>query len=355
MDDAQTLRAVAARFRIDGTFVDAQRYGAGHINDTFVGSFARGDTVVHYVHQRINEHVFGDVPALMTNIERVTEHIRARGGVALRLVLARGGETFVTDDAGRHWRTYDFVERTRTYDWTDSPARAYEAAHAFGEFSRCLSDLPQPPLRETIAHFHDAAYRFAQLRESARADTQGRALTAAEEIRFAFDREAIANALPRVPPRVAHNDTKINNVLFDDRDRAVCIVDLDTVMPGSVFADFGDLVRTATATAAEDERDLERVDVRVDLFEAVSEGFARGVGGVLLREEREHAFEAGTVTTLEQGVRFLTDYLNGDRYFRVARPTHNLERARTQFALLRSLERRRSELERIARNAFGAT
>ncbi|MGH7738345.1 MAG: phosphotransferase enzyme family protein [Candidatus Tyrphobacter sp.] len=351
---ADALRSVVGRFAIDGIFSGARRHGAGRVNDTFVGTFVHAGTVRRYVHQRINERAFRNVEALMENVERVTAHLREkdRAPRTLTLVPTSDGATHVADGFGGHWRTYEFIEDAASYDVAESPGRAYEAARAFGDFSRRLLDLKDPPLHETIPRFHDTEYRVARLVESAHADAHGRAAHAVAEMQFALDRRALAHVLPVLAPRVVHNDTKIDNVLFDARGRAICVVDLDTVMPGSIFSDFGDLVRTAAASAPEDEPHLDEVVIRADLFEAVASGFAQGLGDALERDAREHMLDAAEVITFEQGVRFLTDHLDGDRYYGGVTSGQNLHRARVQFALLRSMEEQRGDLGGIARRAF---
>jgi Ser/Thr protein kinase RdoA (MazF antagonist) len=352
---------VARAFAIDGRFVSAERYGSGHINDTWAAAFERGGERVRYLVQRLNLHVFADPDALVANVARVTAHLRRKladagtGDVerrVLALVPARAGGLLHRDAAGGAWRAYVFIEGARSHDRAATPGLAREAARAFGSFQRLLLDYDGPRLHATLPGFHDTRRRLAALREVLARDAHGRAAQARAEIDFALAREALAgrlldlHAAGKLPERVTHNDTKINNVLIDDATgEGVCVIDLDTVMLGLSLYDFGDLVRTAALTAAEDETDLARVEVDVALFAAVARGWSEALGDALLPLEREHLLAAGQLITFETGLRFLTDHLDGDLYFRIHRPGHNLDRCRTQFALLRSLEAREDELQ----------
>ncbi|RMF71661.1 MAG: aminoglycoside phosphotransferase family protein, partial [Planctomycetota bacterium] len=256
---------------------------------------------------------------------------------------------------GRVWRMYHFIEGTRTFTSPRSSAQATAAARAFGEFQALLADLPSPPLHETIPHFHDTPRRFAALRTSIADDAHRRAANAADEIAFCLAREASAGLLTdlhrrgAIPQRIVHNDAKISNVLFDDAGReAICVVDLDTVMPGLSLYDFGDMVRSMACSAAEDERDLSRVEVSPERFAALAAGYLEATGNLLVPAEREHLVDAARIITLEQGVRFLTDYLDGDRYYQTKRLNHNLDRCRTQLKLVASIERQAATLRRAA-------
>ncbi len=368
MDDVEEFIASVARgFCIPGTLVEAQRYGNGHINDTFLATYACRDGYERFIHQRINGAVFPDIPALMDNIGRVTRHVseklRSKGRDdlqrrALTLIPTNEGGDALCDEAGRYWRTYIFVERARTYDVVKSPAQAYEAAKAFGEFSRLLSDLPAPRLNDTIPDFHNTGKRFGALLDAIGSDRQNRALEAKPEIAFALQYESLADALECVgrvhdiPRRATHNDTKLNNVMIDDATgEGICVIDLDTVMPGLSLCDFGDMARTATMPVPEDERDLSQVKVQFDNFEAIVRGFMAGTGDLLHRSERENLLTAAMVITFETGIRFLADFLKGDVYFRVHRYAQNLDRARTQFALVRSFERNAHALRRCVEAA----
>ncbi len=359
MTEAARIRAVAREFAFSGEFAGAARWGSGHIQESYCVECGDGAARRRYLLQRMNRTVFHDVPVLMENIRRVTEHIaeRVQGHAdaerrVLRLVRTRDGRLWHEEPEGACWRAYRMMERVRSFETVTSPEQAMEAARAFGEFQAHLADLPPPRLAETIPDFHNTPKRLAVLEEAIRADAAGRAASAQAEIAFALSRRGLAGALVTagLPERIVHNDTKLNNVLFDEASgRALCVIDLDTVMPGLAPCDFGDMVRTATCGAAEDERDLTKVAMQLTLFEALLRGYVSAAGGFLTRAERSLLAVAGLVITYEQGIRFLTDDLAGDRYYRVHRERHNLDRCRTQFALLASMERQEAAMERLVR------
>lgn len=359
------LAAVAQAFPLLGRFRHGAPYGSGHINDTFAVEYDQAGKAVRYILQRINRRIFQDVPALMENIARVTAHAAARAERradndasrrALQLVRTWEGLTWHRDSAGDAWRCYLFIEKARTYDVIETPQQAREAARAFGTFQQMLTDLPGGRLHETIPYFHHTRRRFEALRSAVEADVAQRRRAVEEEIRFAFDREATVDTLRElqergdIPERVTHNDTKLNNVMIDDETQeGVCVIDLDTVMPGLVLHDFGDMVRSATNSAAEDEKDLSRIDVRLPIFEALVEGYLSSTASFLNEAECAHLVLGGRLMTYEVGIRFLTDFLQGDIYFKTKRPDHNLDRARNQFALLRRMEERTPEMEAAVR------
>ncbi|HTV01562.1 MAG TPA: aminoglycoside phosphotransferase family protein [Luteitalea sp.] len=357
------LRAIGAQFELPGAFVEARRHGTGHINDTYAATYAQGGCHVRYIHQRINTHVFRRPEQLMANVSRVLAH--AGGQLAdapdadrrtLTLVPARDGAHWVHDEAGEVWRTYLFIERAHTIDVLETPAQAETAAAAFGRFQRQLADLPGTRLFDTIPDFHHTRRRFDALVASIDADVAGRAHLAREPIGVAMAHEADvdrllnAAAAGELPERVTHNDTKINNVMLDDASgAALCVVDLDTTMPGLAAYDFGDMVRTATNAAAEDEPDVTRVASRPAFFEALVRGYLAEAGAFLCAAEVDVLAFSGQLLALEQGIRFLTDYLQGDTYYRIHRPSQNLERARAQFALMASIERQQDAYAAIVR------
>lgn len=359
--------ALGRAFALQGEVVAAVPHGSGHINDTFAVTVSQAGTPVRYVFQRINQRIFTHVPALMDNIVRVTSHQRTRLAAtvtpdasrrALTVVPARDGQPFVRDEQGAWWRAYLFIEHALTYDKIESTDQARTAARAFGEFQRLLADLPGGRLHETIPNFHDTPRRYANFEAAAQADSVGRASTCADDLAFARSRAPLARKLADlldaglVPERVTHNDTKLNNVMLDNATgEGVCVIDLDTVMPGLSLYDFGDMVRSATNAAAEDEADLTRVVARPEIFAALAEGFLAGAGSALNDVERAHLVTAGQVITYEIGLRFLTDHLQGDVYFKIKRAGHNLDRARNQFALLRSMEAQSAAFERIVDSA----
>ncbi len=358
------LKDLAARFAISGSCVEAGPLGSGHINETFMACFERGLGRQRYVFQRINRQVFPDPEGVMDNLQRILEHQHATllaekapdaSRRALRLVPARSGEAWWRDAGGEIWRCFDYIEGAVSFDIVQNPAQAREAAFAFGTFQRQLRDLPPPRLRETIPGFHDTRRRWRNLVAAVEADVANRAAGAKREIELALQRESLAAALLArqaagdLRERIVHNDTKLNNVLLDERTgEALCVIDLDTTMPGLSAWDFGDLVRSAAHRAAEDEADPEKAAVDRDLFAALVEGWKAALGPDLSPQETGCLVLGAQVITLECGLRFLADHLAGDRYFRTSRPGQNLDRCRMHWALLRSLEQRAGELEAIA-------
>ena len=348
------VRAVARHFRILGEFLSAEPYGTGHINDTYRVAFDLGGTSVRYIFQRINEKVFKNPVAVMENIERVTSHIRDRltgerepGRSVLTLIPTCDDRFWHRDERGNFWRAYIFVEKARTYDMVEFTEQAFAAAKAFGAFQRHLVDLPTPRLHDTIPGFHDTPGRFARLEKAIEADAANRAKLARAEIQFASRQKWITTCLLNagLPERVTHNDTKLNNVMLDDATGdGICVIDLDTVMPGLVAYDFGDMVRTTTSLAKEDETDLSRVEMQFHLYEALVRSYLTFANGFLTKAEKQSLASAGKVVTLEIGIRFLTDFLEGDTYFKVHREGQNLDRCRTQFKLVESIEKQEERM-----------
>lgn len=321
--------------------------------------YLSGHTTPSYFLQRLNPTVFPDPARVMENIARVTEHLethRRNGGARLEtlaLIRTGGGDAWL-EEKGALWRMYRYVAGAHAIQFGSRPADVREAAAAFGEFARLLSDYRGPALHETIAGFHDTRARLARFQDAVRTDSARRSSNARVEVDGALARADLARVLPRflasgeVPVRIAHNDAKLPNVLFDDATLAArCVVDLDTVMPGSLLHDFGDMVRSMTTATDEDEPDLSKVGVRIPLFEAVAAGFIPEVRAVLTPRERALLFHAGALITFEQAIRFLTDHLEGDRYYRVSDPDQNLRRARTQLRHLDTLIAARDQLEAI--------
>ncbi len=358
----EPLREVAQAFEIPGRWVSSTRFGSGHINETFLAVFEHGGETTRWVQQRINRKVFSEPEKLMENVVRVTEHQHRalrRSGVAdperraLRLVSARRGGFSWRDAAGETWRTWHFIEGATSHDVIRSQDDARAAAAAFGLFQEQLADLSGPRLHETIPRFHDARARLEALVDAARDDSHGRLGACREEFAFVLAREPMVGRLLDLhakgilPERITHNDTKLNNVLLDDRTgEALCVIDLDTVMPGLVLHDFGDLVRTAVSPTAEDERDLSKIELRPPMFAALAEGYLGAARFLTPAETAELAF-SGLLVTLVIGIRFLTDHLRGDGYFRIHREGHNLDRCRAQLRLVESMERQRETMEEI--------
>jgi aminoglycoside phosphotransferase (APT) family kinase protein len=349
-----------AEFDLAGSYLESRPFGGGHINDTFVAAFSQAGTRVRYLFQRINHRIFKDPVGLMENICRVTQEQQrqlAAAGVkdasrrSLRVVSSAGGRPYVRDEQGSYWRCYLFIEGARTYDVITSPRQAFEAARAFGAFQKLAAQLPGARLHETIADFHHTRARFERLREVADLDSRQRLERAAPEWAFIRQREAMTDVLldlqaqGAIPERVTHNDTKLNNVMIDDAtELGICVIDLDTVMPGLALYDFGDMVRTATSPVAEDEADASKVRVQVPMFEALAKGYLSSAGSFLNEAEKGHLVFSGKLIALEIGMRFLTDYLEGDVYFKTTQPDHNLIRCRTQLALVESIEAHESDL-----------
>ena len=357
MKSTHNLRAVARQFSIEGEFLHAGPYGSGHINDTYCVVFNQGGTRVRYLCQRINHNIFKNPVALMENVQRVTAHLGKKSAGqpdesrrGLTLVPARDGAAFHRDADGNVWRTYIFIERARTFDAVESTAQAFQAAQAFGQFQKLLADLPAPRLHDTIPDFHHTPKRFAQFEKALAADAANRAARAKPEIQFTLRYQAICSALldAKLPERVTHNDTKLNNVLLDDATGAgICVIDLDTVMPGLALYDFGDMVRTTTSPAKEDERDLSKVTMQFPMFEALARGYLSSAAEFLTPAEKKFLPLSGKLITFENGIRFLTDFLDGDVYYKVHRENHNLDRCRTQFKLVESIAQQAEKMNQF--------
>jgi len=357
MSREHNIEAVARQFQMGGELVSAAPYGAGHINDTYCVTLHDKGLPGRYILQRINHSVFQNPIAVMENIQRVTSHLAAkvlfepeRDRLVLSLVPARDGPTWHVDSDGNYWRAYRFIEEAHSYDAIETDEQAFEGAKAIGRFQQLLVDLPAPRLHETIKNFHNTPMRFKALEDAIATDLAGRVREAGPEIEFGLSRKAIGSILleANLPERITHNDTKFNNVLIDDATgQGICVIDLDTVMPGLALHDFGDLVRTATSAAQEDERDLSKVTMQLSMFEALVRGYLSSAGGFLTKEEKQYLVFSGKLMTFEQGIRFLTDFLSGDAYYKVHRKEQNLDRCRTQFKLMDSIERQEAEMSRI--------
>ncbi len=361
MTDYENVLEIGNQFQIPGELVGFETFGSGHINDTFVIHYKENGNVVSYTLQRINHDIFTNPPATMENIRRITSHIQKKiteSGCplskSLQLVLTRKGENYFLDRHGHYWRIYYFIPNARTFEVIDFPEQAYEAAKSFANFACLLADLPGGRLNETIPDFHNTPKRYEAFVKVVTEDPFGRAASAQQNIEFALERQEEAGTLLKlhaageIPERITHNDTKINNVLFDDRiNRGICVIDLDTVMPGLTLYDFGDMVRTCTSPAEEDETDLDKVEMRIEMFEALVRGYLETASELLTPAEKAMLPFAGKLICLEQGVRFLTDYLQGDTYYKIKRKHHNLERARNQFKLVQSIEHQMPEMEKL--------
>lgn len=358
------LTPIAAAFGLQGTLERTEEICNGNINRTYeVTVCERGSSdSQRYIFQRLNTYVFQRPCEVMNNILAVTEHIKKRlclrDGSHERRVLSflttSEGKPYVDDPEQGFWRAYRFVDHARTYNLIENPYYFREAGLAFGEFQGLLSDFPARSLTETIPHFHNTAKRMRDFRQALDEDRAGRAAEIRRETEYLLENEEQTGELVRmldsgvIPYRVTHNDTKINNVLFDTvTDRAICVIDLDTVMPGASAYDFGDAVRSGASTAEEDEENLDKVSFSLELFEQFTEGFLNGTAGLLTSAEIDVLPLGAKILTLELASRFLADYLNGDIYFKVTKPRHNLIRARTQIELAKDIEKKYSRMQEI--------
>ena len=350
------MEEIALQFALDGSPISCRIFGEGHVNRTYRIVTDHGK---HYILQHVSGTAFHDVPGLMENVARVTE-VLARNSAdpreSLRLISTYDGVNWVRDREGEYWRVYEFVEDSLCLQAAESPADFYESAVAFGRFQHMLRDFPIDTLHETIPNFHNTPDRFRIFHETLAADPCGRAADVKREIDFFLAREEESGALQamresgELPLRVTHNDTKLNNVLLDAATRkALCVIDLDTVMPGLVAYDFGDAIRFGASTGAEDEKDLSKIEMDLSLFATFADGFIPACGGLTPREIETLPLGA-KLMTLECGLRFLTDYLDGDHYFGIARPEHNLDRARTQIKLVEDMEAKWDAMQAVIQN-----
>ena len=353
----QKLRDIGSKFVIHGEYISSEPYGSGHINDTFVVTYDQGGTFVRYIFQRINHTIFKDPEALMDNIVRVTNHQRSKcldsepSRRAMTVIDTIDGGPCLHDVEGDFWRVYIMIEKARTYDVLESSEQAFQAAKAFGEFQKQLVDIPGGRLNETIPDFHNTPKRFDNFTQALDADIENRAKFAEDEVAFFLSKREMAskllelNAKGFIPERITHNDTKLNNVMIDDATgEGLCVIDLDTVMPGLALYDFGDMVRTGTSPAEEDEVDLSKVTMRMEMFQALAGGYLSSASDFLTETEIEYLPFSGKLITYEIGLRFITDFLQGDIYFKTHRENHNLDRCRTQMALVRSIEEQEEDM-----------
>ena len=344
--------AIQRQFCLDAEPASCTPHGCGHINRTYLVATAGGRC---YILQKINHHTFRDVAGLMENIELVTEHLRRKSPdprSVLTLIRTKDGKSYLEADDG-YWRVFRFVEDSICLQQPESDADFYESAVGFGTFQQLLSDFPAEKLHETIPNFHNTPDRYRAFHETLTRDPMHRAAQVQPEIEFALARQAematLQNALDagELPLRVTHNDTKLNNVLFDAKTRkALCIIDLDTVMPGSALYDYGDSIRFGAATAAEDERELDKMEMSLERFRVFTRGYVRACPG-LTQKELELLPLGAKVMTMECGVRFLTDHIDGDNYFSIHREGQNLDRAHTQFKLVADMERKWDKMKEI--------
>lgn len=354
MDIKNQIDLVIQKFDLQGDIIRKDTLEKGHINDTFcIECKLDNNSIKRYILQRINTNIFKNIDELMENVFNVTSHLKKKilensGDVereTLSIIKTKDGKNYYKSDEGDYWRLYNFIEDSITYDLVENVQDFYESAVAFGNFQMLLSDFPANILHETIPNFHNTVDRLDKLKEAIKNDAVDRVKDVKEEIDFVLNREKdchiICDLLDKneIPLRVTHNDTKLNNILIDNKTKkAICVIDLDTVMPGTVLNDFGDSIRFGASTALEDEKDLSKVECSMELFEAYTKGFIEGVKGKLTDKEKEMLPMGAKLMTLECGIRFLTDYIQGDTYFKVSREGHNLDRARTQFKLVLDME-----------------
>lgn len=348
------IKEIIKQFDFSGEVLSVSKYGNGHINDTYLLEVEFNSKEYRYILQRINDNVFRDPASLMNNFAAVTEYladiITKEGGdpdrETLNVIKTSSGKNYFLTDDGRYFRMVHFVSDSVSYDRVETPEQFYECAVAFGDFQYKLRDFPAEQLVETIVNFHNTPDRFRQFKEAVLKDAFKRVAEVGAEIEFVQKREEFCGlfererAAGRLPLRVTHNDTKLNNILFDkNTNKPICIIDLDTIMPGYAINDFGDSIRFGATTAAEDEENLDLVNFDISLYELYLKGFIEGVRGGLTEREVELLPESAIMMTLECGMRFLTDYLSGDTYFKVSREKHNLIRARNQFKLVSDMEK----------------
>ena len=342
------------QFRYEGVLIDERPYGSGHINDTYLLTFEIAEMgTIKVILQRMNKNIFTKPIELMENILNVTSYLRKKiienGGdpdrETLNVIRTVDNMPYFVDSEGEYWRSYKFITDATSYDQVESPEDFYQSAVAFGNFQRLLAEYPAETLHETIEGFHDTKARFQVFKKAVEDDVCGRAASVQKEIQFVLEHEHLANVFAdllekkEIPLRVTHNDTKLNNIMIDNKTRkGICVIDLDTVMPGLAMNDFGDSIRFGASTATEDEQDLSKVSCDMELFDLYAKGFIEGCGGKLTEKEIDLMPTGAMVMTFECGMRFLTDYLQVDTYFKIHRENHNLDRCRTQFKLVKDME-----------------
>ncbi|MES0362268.1 MAG: aminoglycoside phosphotransferase family protein [Anaerolineales bacterium] len=356
------FKEIVQHFEFEGDFSSAISYGTGHINDTYIASFEDNGSTRRYILQRINHHIFLNPEGMMKNIEAVTAHLGRRietaGGdpqrEALTLIPTVEENSYFLTEQGDYWRGYLFINNARTYEVVENLDHVYNAAKAFGNFQNLLSDYPSEKLIETIPYFHNTRKRYQDFIEAVEREEVNRAKSSEPEIEFVLHREKDTSVLidllaqGELPERITHNDTKFNNVMIDNETGAgVCVIDLDTVMPGLSLYDFGDAIRSLANSAAEDEQDLSQVQFDSEIYEHYTHGYLDAVGNLLTETEIEYMPFSAILMTLECGMRFLADHLQGDTYFKIHRENHNLDRCRTQFKLVADMEEQFDEMVRI--------
>ncbi|MBD5552672.1 MAG: aminoglycoside phosphotransferase family protein [Lachnospiraceae bacterium] len=353
---------IAEQFEMEGVAKGAAPHGNGHINDTYLITCETDAESKKYILQRVNHEIFKKPWELMENVVKVTEFlqnkIKENGGdperETLHVVPAKDGTFYYKAEGGSYWRMYRFIDGATSYDVVKEPKDFYESALAFGHFQKLLADYPAKELFETIPNFHNTVDRLANFKKALEEDAMHRAAEVQEEIQFVLDREKDCHILcdmlsaGEIPLRVTHNDTKLNNIMIDNETRkGICIIDLDTVMPGSALYDYGDSIRFGANTGEEDEKDLSKISCDLELFDLYTKGYIEGCEGSLTPLEIRMMPMGAKLMTLECGMRFLADYLEGDHYFKIHRPEHNLDRARTQFCMVKDMEDKWEKMQKI--------
>lgn len=349
-------------FKLPGELKECIRYGSGHINDTYRLTYETPQGTKRYILQRMSTSIFKKPLELMENVSGVTAWLRKKiienGGdperETLTLVKSNDGLPYFVDSTGEYWRVYLFIEGATCYDAVKDDNDFYQSAVAFGHFQRLLADYPAETLHETIKDFHNTPDRLEKFKKAVAEDICGRAASVQKEIDFILEREELTHALydlqldGRLPLRVTHNDTKLNNIMIDDETgKAICVIDLDTIMPGLTANDFGDSIRFGASTALEDEQDLSKVSCDLHLFDVYARGFIEGCGGALTDLEIDMLPMGAILMTFENGIRFLTDHLEGDHYYHIHREGHNLDRCRTQLTLVKDMQEKLPQMNAI--------
>ena len=364
VSEQKTAERIAAEFNLPGKITGCISFGSGHINNTFLLEMTEnGGLTKKYILQAVNTNVFKNICAVMENIDRVTEHMKSRaesGEKIISFLKSTDGHTYYIDEADTFWRIYEFIDNSVSLDLPESNEDFYQCALAFGRFQRVLNDFPAESLHEIIPDFHNTPKRYADFLSSVREDRSGRAHLAKNEIEFIKARKDFYSVLfenygaGKLPLRVSHNDTKCNNVLLDNTTRkAICVIDLDTIMPGFSVTDFCDAIRFGASTAAEDEKDLSKVKLDMEKFRVYTKGFLDGCGGLLSDSEIMLLPEGAKMMTAECGMRFLADFIDGDRYFKTEYPEHNLDRCRTQLKLVEEMEAHWAEMKECVSEYVG--
>lgn len=361
--EKQRVMEIASHFQYEGTLLEIKSHGNGHINDTYLLTYGVGKMgCIPVILQRMNKNVFPKPVELMENVSNVTnflyDKIIKNGGnpyrETLNVIPTKDGMSYYKETEMDYWRSFVYISDATSYDMVEKTEDFYQCGLGFGKFQSLLSDFPAETLHETIVNFHNTKSRFADFKKAVEADVAGRAKDVQPEIQFVLDHEADASVFVdliekgEVPLRVTHNDTKLNNIMIDDKThQAICVIDLDTTMPGLAMYDFGDAIRSGASTGAEDEPDLSRVSCDLELFDMFTKGFIEGCQNKLTERELELMPMGAKIMTFECGMRFLTDHLQNDVYFKTNRENHNLDRARTQFKLVTDMEEKWDKLQEI--------